>query len=561
MRDSKILLLHNCDITLVICRCPICNKVYFPEHFRNLVPLNSIYGYDVINKIGELRYLELYQDRKIQDTILEEKGFIIPLSTIGHLAKKYVDYVSTIHYSNAPLLQKHFLKYGFILTLDGTYEGDTGIHFSMRDSETGVVLYNMKIKTENEKDVKAGVEECIKLFGKPDAVVCDLSDSIRKAVKSALPDTPLLICHFHFLENVGKSLLGDYRKELAGIIKKTGIISSLAEKRKALSKAIKKYQNKNNIIPNEEEAEFKKFLDGNLEADISDAQRKLYLPLAQLNWIADYKHELNGEYYPFSIKEIAFVDKCIEAVKNLKKTFFKNKNTKDFGPIYSAYEKLKSFVRQNKLKSVYRKIKSANDIFNKTRDFFRLNSSKNSPVSRVKLTDDNKSIIENFKSKMSDFEKVLKDDSNTESAEIVLEYIEKYRENLTGHTLIHGDDEDKIIINAPRTNNIMETLFGTFKRKLRQRIGTKKLTNNFKAMHPDEFLIENLTNQKYLDIMFEGSIDNLIKQFPLFDNESKLTSEKRKKNNSCLTLKKSILRNEDFSLNITKSLKSFEKSA
>ena len=242
----------------------------------------------------------------------------------------------------------------------------------MRDSETGIVLYNMKIKSENTKDIKMGVEKCILKFGKPVAIVCDLSKNIRDAVESVLPDVPLLICHFHFLENVGKQLLGNYRKELVKVINKAGIISYLAEKRKALSKSIKKYQNENNIIATEEETEFKKFLDGDFEADISDAQRKRYLPLAQLNWIADYKHELNGEYYPFSIKEVAFVDKCIEAVANLKKIFKQCKEPKKLGAIHSAYERLKTFLRQNKLKAVFKKIKSANDIFNQTRDFLAL---------------------------------------------------------------------------------------------------------------------------------------------------------------------------------------------
>ena len=85
-----------------------------------------------------------------------------------------------------------------------------------------------------------------------------MSKNIRDAVKSVLSDTPLLICHFHFLENIGGALLGETRKELSGIIKRSKIISYLSEKRQSISKSIKKHQNDNNINPSTEEIEFNK---------------------------------------------------------------------------------------------------------------------------------------------------------------------------------------------------------------------------------------------------------------------------------------------------------------
>lgn len=564
-QSPKTFLLGNVDIRVIIKRCPQSKKAYYPEQYQKLIPFNGIYGYDIIIKVGMLRYIELLQDIKIQEQILIEENIFIPLSTIGHLSKKYIDYISSIHYSNAGLLKKYFESNGLVLTQDGTYEGDTGIHFSMRDSVTGIVLYNMKIKTENERDIAKGIEECIKYFGKPVAVVCDLSTNIRNAVKSVLKDTPLLICHFHFLENIGEALLGKTRKELVKIIKDSKIISYLSKKRRSITQVIKKYQDDNNIISNKEELEFNRFINGDLNAKIAKEQKKRYIALAQLNWIADYKYELNGEYFPFSIKEVAFVNKCIEAVSNFKKIFSKNAEAKNFDPIYSAYKRLKEFVRQNKLKATLKKIKLANDIFNQTRDFFRLNSSKNSPVSRVKSTTNNNAIINDFKTKMKDFEVELKVRQENcdikEFSETVLKYIDKYRDNLTGHVLIHEYNDNKVLINIPRTNNIMETLFGSFKRKIRKRIGCKKLTNHFKAMHQDEFLIENLTNQTYINIMLDGSVNNLVEMFPQFDKQAFLTSLKRKENNGSFTLKKSILRDKQFSINIIIALKALSKIA
>jgi len=58
-----------------------------------------------------------------------------------------------------------------------------------------------KIKSENEKNITDAINKCVAFFGQPVAVVCDLSSNIMNAVKAVLKNTPLLICHYHFLEN------------------------------------------------------------------------------------------------------------------------------------------------------------------------------------------------------------------------------------------------------------------------------------------------------------------------------------------------------------------------
>ena len=130
----------------------------------------------------------------------------------------------------------------------------------------------------------------------------------------------------------------------------------------------------------------------------------------------------------------------------------------------------------------------------------------------------------------SDLNKKLKKDKVKKYAEIVLEYIEKYEDNLTGHVIKYQYKGDEKLIAVPRTNNIMETLFGSFKRKLRQKIGCKKLTNHFKGMHPDEFLVENLNNPIYLNLLYDGSINNLIKEYLKVDQKAKEIRLARKTN-------------------------------
>ncbi len=563
IHHPSILFLGNITVQVCTKRCPKTEIKYKSEQYNDLIPANGIYGYDVIRKVGNLRYRKSFQDKQIQKVVLEEEHLFLPLSTISHLAKKDIDYIAAVHYENSDILKKFFAENGLVLHADGTYEGNTGIHFSMRDSVSGIVLYNVKIKSENEKDIIDAINKCVEHFGQPVAVVCDLSPNIMNAVKSVLKKTPLLICHYHFLENVGNKLLLEEKQELAKIIKTEKIMPYLANQRRALSKAIKKEQEKIGKTLEDGLEEFNKALNNPEKSTMKKEQYIRYFALHSLQWIADYEYSLNGEYFPFSIREIAFIDKCKEFMKKLNKIISNEKQEKQAGTVSTILNKLNEFFKNKKLKTCLDKIKNGVNIFNDTRDFFRLNSSQNKPLQRGKIDKKNDDIITELKQKMevfkSDLNKKLKKDNVKKYAKIVLEYIEKYEDNLTGHVIKYQYNGNDKFVSVPRTNNIMETLFGSFKRKLRQKIGCKKLTNHFKGMHPDEFLIENLNNPIYLNLLYDGSIDNLIKKYPKVDQKAKEIYLARKTNKEFIDLKKKTLRNKNFINNFATSFKSFLK--
>ena len=557
--------LGNVDIRVIVKYCPDCKTKYPAEQYRNLIPLNGIYGYDVIRKVGNLRYSRGLQDIEIQRKILTEDQIAIPLSSISHLAKKDIDYISAVHYASADILKENFAKNGLILHMDGTYEGDSGIHFSMRDSVSNIVLYNLKIKSENEKDITNAINECVKYFGKPSAVVCDLSSNIMKAAKNALEDTPLLICHYHFLENLGTALLKKNKNELSKIIKQSKLRSYLQDTRKNFSRVIKKHQEEIGETLAKGEEEFTKALRSGNKGNIDKKQYIRYLSLYYLQWIADFKYELKGEYFPFSIRELAFVEKCEECLKNLQKLLSKKDKQKKAGSIFTIYKRLNEFINKQALVSCKKELTNGVKIFNEARDFFRLNSSLDKPILRQKVEMKNNNIIKNFEEKMIAYKaklnKKMKKEDITMYAQIVIGYINKYEKHLTGHVLIHSYKGEEKILSVPRTNNIMETLFGIFKRKMRKKIGCKRLTNHFKGMHPDEFLVENLNNELYIALLYGGNINNLISEYPKHDQKAKKIQEQRKEDKGSHKIKKTTLRDKYFSNYIFKAIKNFLKSA
>lgn len=91
--------------------------------------------------------------------------------------------------------------------------------------------------------------------------------------------------------------------------------------------------------------------------------------------------------------------------------------------------------------------------------------------------------------------------------EAVLNYVETYDEHLVGHVIpLEGRAEPLLV---PRTNNVLEHLFGTTKQGLRRKVGTKKLTRYIQAMRPEALLVPNLKDPVYLELVCGGSLANL----------------------------------------------------
>ena len=101
------------------------------------------------------------------------------------------------------------LRGGYILHLDATCEGRDPILMSSLDSILQIVLGNVKLPAEDEKNIVPFLQRMKKTFSIPVALVHDMGRGLLKAVAKVFPKVPDFICHFHFLRDIGKDLLGD----------------------------------------------------------------------------------------------------------------------------------------------------------------------------------------------------------------------------------------------------------------------------------------------------------------------------------------------------------------
>jgi hypothetical protein len=132
------------------------------------------------------------------------------------------------------------------------------------------------------------------------ASVRDLSSRIETAVKEVLGDLPDLICHYHFLENVGTKLCEKPHGQITSGLRRLKIQSAL----RSLRKDLVRYSKQRARLSAEQIARCLEAPDS--PADLDPLQVRRTLTYFVLRWLEDYAADLEGEYFPFDLPSLAF---------------------------------------------------------------------------------------------------------------------------------------------------------------------------------------------------------------------------------------------------------------
>jgi hypothetical protein len=156
------------------------------------------------------------------------------------------------------------------------------------------------------------------------------------------------------------------------------------------------------------------------------------------------------------------------------------------------------------------RLEKASRLFEELRGVLRLNHPADGAALRGRLSREDRRTIETVDRSPKSWHQRLQARQASESDEelrhdqqVVLEYLQKYEHELTGHTL-PGFGRTPFV--APRTNNVPEHLFGRTKRGVRRKVGTKKLTRYMQSMRAEELLVANLSDRTYVEIICAGDL-------------------------------------------------------
>jgi ribosomal protein S20 len=458
--------------------CPRCRKTSRCEDLRRLVPFKGKFGYDVLVHVGKSLYLRSLNEKTVAGE-LKSAAIDISESEIRYLGRKFVAYLGICHnQSQLKIRLAMARKGGYILHIDGTCEGGSPHLFTGMDEISGIVLSSVRINSEKKELIVPFLRNLQAKYGTPLAVVSDMGKGLLAALEAVFPRIPILICHFHFLRDIGKDLLDEDYRALRNRLKKSKIRTALKSKAKDFESKLGK---------NFKELAF-------VDADSENAAVKTALLI--IHWIFETS-ALSGYGFPFDMQHFLFYKRLVAGHDKIDELLSK----KECKPFYQLKKMLQRIADDDGFEQAVGNLEKNETVFKELRDALKIAM----PDGKDGLNDDGDDCeMELISMKVSEF--MSKYDTSTEKAHRkMLNQIGKYREKLFADPIPCAIDGKESLIQPQRTNNVMERVFRDLKRMLRRKSGSVSLKKPIGAILPDTLLIRNLENEEYLEILLGGT--------------------------------------------------------
>lgn len=503
-RRIATLPIGECNAHITQLHCKDCKKIYLPDELNLIVPKKSHFSFDIIEYVGMALFVQHRNDAEILRS-LQEKNISISLREISYLGKKFIVYLALAHRTCHDKIKNHMKKKGgYILHLDGTCEGDSPHLFSFIDELSKIVLDNIKIPSENAKQIKPSLEEIKKVYGDPSAIVHDMSAAIISSVESVFTDVPDFICHLHFLRDIGKDLFStEYsciRRSLKTFRVRTG-----------LRKMVRDFK-----IYIDQDIELKACLNRSIEKDYFKNNRESLMPSVAFyllaTWVLESKNKSHGYGFPFDRPHVDFCDRLREAYPMLRCL----KKEMPIGSPKISLAKLSRTVNDVSLENTLLLIKNKISVFDELRDVMRIVT----PDGEGGLNDNGGDVeiktIEAGVKKFRESKKIIQLSKTDIRFKKMVKQIDKYWDKLFADPIEVKTEDGVVMMQPQRTNNMLEQFFRKIKSGNRKKSGTSSLSKSLKAMLADTPLVNNLDNPEYVEILLNGK-KNLAERFAEID--------------------------------------------
>lgn len=511
-RHSPVgIMLDRPCLRLIHQRCVRCSKLDSFDLYHQLVPPHGSYAFDLMVEVGLARLRDQRQDAEIQQLLQQRWGLTLPASSIGLLVHSFLDGLAAVHQAHVPELRRWIAQEGgYAMHVDGTCEPDTDILFTAMAEPQGWILEVARMPSENASEISQLMQRCVEHFGEPHAVVRDMSVNIQEAKNKVLPNVPDLICQYHFLENVGQKLCEQPHAKLTQALRRVKIRPAL----KSLRCDLVRSSQKTGGVSQAEIDSLLSHLDDITDQDTGVLRR--FVGYVLLRWLDDYTADLRGEYFPFDLPSLAFYRRglrLVDLVSRLVAT--PNFPSKQWPTLKTMARHLAILREDQELQDSAERLEKAAALFEELRQVLRLSSQPGDRLLRghpAQDADNQKTVeqlqkaLETWWDRLRQRRQRERDKDRRADQEIVLRYLEKYGPQLVGH-VIEREGREPFIVN--RTNNVVEHQFGASKRGLRRKVGVKKLTRQVQAMRPEALLVSNLTDPKYVSLVYGGNLANL----------------------------------------------------
>lgn len=200
------------SLRLKVRRCvnPACSRYhrpYRPEAEGGIALPQHEFGLDVIALIGTLRYQQHRSVPEIHEQLLARE-VVISQRTVSNLLDRY-DELLALSLSDEQRLAELTREQGrVILALDGL-QPDVGheVLWVLRDCLSNEVLVARSLLSASGEELAGLLSEVVRRLPVPiAAVISDGQQSLRKAVREALPGVPHQLCQFHYIREAARPI-------------------------------------------------------------------------------------------------------------------------------------------------------------------------------------------------------------------------------------------------------------------------------------------------------------------------------------------------------------------
>jgi hypothetical protein len=349
-------------------------------------------------------------------------------------------------------------------------------------------------------------------FGSPLAVMRDLSTNIGQAKKNVIPEARDLICHYHFLENVGERLCEKPHATLTAALRRLKVRSAL----RSIRKDLLRWTRKGALLST---MEIQHLLSHPVDiAEVDPMSLRRFVAYVLLRWLDDFPADLQGEYFPFDLPSLAFYRRGLKLEELVHEVVGQPEFPQQKLPTLRTMARHLAPLREDvAVVAAAARLEKAAALFGQLRKVLRFTSQPHERLLRGRCPSESRAAIEAVPKRLKTWSDRLqnrhdkeKDADKRADQAIVLRYLEKYETQLVGHVISLKEGAEPFVVG--RTNNPMEHRFGTTKQAMRRKVGTKKLARQVQAMRPEALLVYNLSDDDYVNLVLDGRLTNLPSQ-------------------------------------------------
>ena len=479
-----------------ILECPQCGRRFHSEALRRLVPRCCNVAWDVLVFVGRALFEQHQNVEQVRQGLLA-RHVDLCASEIEYLGQKFITYLAVAHRQATPRINQAMQRSGgYILHLDATHEANAPALMTGLDSLSQFVLANVKLPSERSEYIIPFLKRLQSHYGEPIACVHDMGTGILKAVAAVFPNCRDFICHFHFLRDVGKDLIGPCYSNLRSCLRTHAATTKL----NALARQVRQQLEPHSIDARQLATLIKR------AEPLSDMT---LLPLVSTYslalWCLQGKQCGDGYGFPFDRPLLEFAHRLLILIEYLP----------DLIHCLPARDRIGNRIFYKLVRQVIDIVQDP--VFEPAVEELRW---------RCRLFDD---LREKMRIALPGSGKGLNDEGGTQDMDSIKQGVGQFRQRLENNEFAddplclkvakqidqYGDKlfSDPIEINTPagfvtiypqRTNNILEQLFRRQRREYRRRTGNNSMRKRLQTMLADTPLVKNLSNPDYTDILLDG---------------------------------------------------------